>query len=591
MATNADISNRLVRDLVRDFDLPEEAAIGVVGNLAYESGGFSTLQEKKPVVPGSRGGYGYAQWTGPRRKAFEKYAKDNALDINSYEANYGYLKAELNSKEYKPLLKVLRDTTNIPFATQTFSAQFLRPGFKNYGQRDVYAEQVANNFRVATETSTTPPPVPMARDARPQPPAPLATPAGLNLPQPKPAALSGNPIFDINQTPRLNASGVVEYGNYPRAITAADMGAARQSLFQPPAPAFVSPGGVLPGATLTGQPRPFAPMTLANMPSSWITGIPTPAAPAQNAVRPGVPAGFPAAPQNMVRPAPLPTGYPRTTTPVASGVVSNPAPRPYAGVPNNAPAPIRNVTTQNVQRDGTVTTTQRAGTAALPTGYRPAVAGPAPALSPLLAGMGTRTPLTGPGGMTGTYKPPTVNPLTGYGGMTGTYYPPAKPAATPLTGFGGMTGTYYPPAQKKAPIPQMRPTVATGGGGTSFAPYSTGTSTGNYVVKPGETLGQIAARYGLTVNQLAQQSGVADPNRIAAGAKLVVPTSTTSGVKTTSSSGGSSGSSSGSSSGQTVTGGTFKGSSTGTTYKVGQVYSTASGGKVMAMADGTFKKV
>ena len=40
------------------------------------------------------------------------------------------------------------------------------------------------------------------------------------------------------------------------------------------------------------------------------------------------------------------------------------------------------------------------------------------------------------------------------------------------------------------------------------------------VVKPGDTLGEIALRYGMTVAQLSELNGIADPNRIFAGQRL-----------------------------------------------------------------------
>lgn len=51
--------------LMRDFPLGLEDAAAILGNLGHESGGLVQLQELKPVVAGSRGGYGWAQWTGP----------------------------------------------------------------------------------------------------------------------------------------------------------------------------------------------------------------------------------------------------------------------------------------------------------------------------------------------------------------------------------------------------------------------------------------------------------------------------------------------------------------------------------------------
>ena len=65
-----EIGPRLVADLARDFNLTPAQAAGIAGNLAHETGGFKHMQEIQPMIPGSRGGYGFAQWTGPRRRAF-----------------------------------------------------------------------------------------------------------------------------------------------------------------------------------------------------------------------------------------------------------------------------------------------------------------------------------------------------------------------------------------------------------------------------------------------------------------------------------------------------------------------------------------
>ena len=48
-------------------------------------------------------------------------------------------------------------------------------------------------------------------------------------------------------------------------------------------------------------------------------------------------------------------------------------------------------------------------------------------------------------------------------------------------------------------------------------------SVGSYRVSPGDTLGSIAARHGTSVGALAALNGLADPNRIAAGAVIRVP--------------------------------------------------------------------
>ncbi len=122
-----DAGKRLMKDLMRDFDLTTEQAAGVVGNLDYETGGFKFMQEIKPIVPGSKGGFGFAQWTGPRRVAFEEYAAANKLDVSSYEANYGFLKHELENTAEGNIMDDLRSTDSASAAATLFSNEFLRP--------------------------------------------------------------------------------------------------------------------------------------------------------------------------------------------------------------------------------------------------------------------------------------------------------------------------------------------------------------------------------------------------------------------------------------------------------------------------------
>ena len=110
----ADISNpqqqsRLaaIRDrLAAELGISPEAASGIVSNLYAESG-VRGINELNPTVPGSRGGFGWAQWTGARRDAFEAYSKNMGLDPSSDAANYSFLISELRSK-YPDLLAKLR---------------------------------------------------------------------------------------------------------------------------------------------------------------------------------------------------------------------------------------------------------------------------------------------------------------------------------------------------------------------------------------------------------------------------------------------------------------------------------------------------
>jgi hypothetical protein len=115
--------------LQQDFpSLTREGAAGIVGNLHHECGGFKTLQEIKPVVKGSRGGYGWAQWTGPRRREFEAWAAKNNLKLDSRAANYGFLKHELTNTSERRVIAQLAGVKDVSRAADIFSNVFLRPG-------------------------------------------------------------------------------------------------------------------------------------------------------------------------------------------------------------------------------------------------------------------------------------------------------------------------------------------------------------------------------------------------------------------------------------------------------------------------------
>ena len=134
-----DLATRLSNDLMRDFELTKEQAAAFVGNLAVETGNFKYAQEISPKA--GRGGYGIAQWTGDRREAFENWAASNDLDINSYEANYGYLKKELSGKD--PIIgnigvntiRDLKQMNTVESAAEFVSDYFLRPGTPKMKER------------------------------------------------------------------------------------------------------------------------------------------------------------------------------------------------------------------------------------------------------------------------------------------------------------------------------------------------------------------------------------------------------------------------------------------------------------------------
>lgn len=130
-----DVGKRLVIDLQEALGISKAQAAGIAGNLAYETGDFKFMQELKPVVAGSKGGYGFAQWTGSRRTNFENWAKEKKLDINSYEANFGFLMEELLNTSEGRFLEELENTDDPQAAAEIVSKKYLRPGKPNLASR------------------------------------------------------------------------------------------------------------------------------------------------------------------------------------------------------------------------------------------------------------------------------------------------------------------------------------------------------------------------------------------------------------------------------------------------------------------------
>jgi len=143
-----DTSMKLVSDLMQDFNLTKTQAAALVGNLAWESDNYQGMQEYEPTVKGSRGGYGFAQWTGARRRMFEAWSKENELDPNSYEANYGFLKFELSRANDEigsmgvNTIKKLKKTKDLDAATSVVMNEYLRPGIPHEEKRKERSSQV-----------------------------------------------------------------------------------------------------------------------------------------------------------------------------------------------------------------------------------------------------------------------------------------------------------------------------------------------------------------------------------------------------------------------------------------------------------------
>lgn len=129
----------IMRDLMKDFPVwGVDDTASVVGNAGHESSGFNKLQEISPTVAGSKGGYGWFQWTGPRRRQFEAYCKAHNLDPKTYAANYGFLKYELMGTYASVIPRVYKAVT-LADKVKAFELGYEKAGVKSYAEREKWA--------------------------------------------------------------------------------------------------------------------------------------------------------------------------------------------------------------------------------------------------------------------------------------------------------------------------------------------------------------------------------------------------------------------------------------------------------------------
>lgn len=222
----------LAEQLMSDFGLTPGAAAGFAGNLAHESGNFKTLQEINPTVKGSRGGFGWAQWTGPRRRQFESWASQQGLDPRSPEANYGFLKHELTDTPEGGILSALRGVEDPSVAAKIVSDKFLRPGVPHMESRIRKANEIAGGIGSIVAAQPAPPPLP---EGAPAPPLP------------EPINVASMPVKAVNDAPPQGILASLTGGG------ASAGGGGMSGIMQ----ALMASGG---GESAPAQPMQLAPM-------------------------------------------------------------------------------------------------------------------------------------------------------------------------------------------------------------------------------------------------------------------------------------------------------------------------------------------
>ncbi len=114
--------------------LPQHVAQGIVANMIAESSLNPGINEISPTVPGSRGGYGLNQWTGPRRVQFEAFARDRGASLDDLDTQLDFTLWELQNTERRAG-DALAGTESATDAARVYSNQFLRPGIPHMDTR------------------------------------------------------------------------------------------------------------------------------------------------------------------------------------------------------------------------------------------------------------------------------------------------------------------------------------------------------------------------------------------------------------------------------------------------------------------------
>lgn len=136
-------SPTIMAKLMRDVALTKVQGAAVLGNIGHECCGFLLMQEVHPR--GGKGGYGWCQWTGPRRTSFFEFCAANHLSVDSDEGNYTYLLHELRTTQAAALLQLKRHN-DLTACVTVFEQYFERAGVPNIPDRVRYAQIAINAF-------------------------------------------------------------------------------------------------------------------------------------------------------------------------------------------------------------------------------------------------------------------------------------------------------------------------------------------------------------------------------------------------------------------------------------------------------------
>jgi hypothetical protein len=122
--------------------IPLHIAQGMVANMIAESRLDPGINEIAPLVPGSRGGFGLNQWTGPRRRALEAEAQRLGVPVDDLDFQLDFTLNELRGPESRAW-GALSAAPDAETAARLYSEKFLRPGIPHMENRLSHARRLA----------------------------------------------------------------------------------------------------------------------------------------------------------------------------------------------------------------------------------------------------------------------------------------------------------------------------------------------------------------------------------------------------------------------------------------------------------------
>lgn len=127
-------TERQIYDGLLARGLPEHIAQGFMMNFRDESGFDPGINEAAPIVPGSRGGFGLYQLTGPRRTAYEAFANERGVSPDDWNAQLDFLMTELQGPEARAW-STIASTKDAGSAAAAIASDFLRPAKEHLDRR------------------------------------------------------------------------------------------------------------------------------------------------------------------------------------------------------------------------------------------------------------------------------------------------------------------------------------------------------------------------------------------------------------------------------------------------------------------------